>query len=57
MCIRCGEHEALPDRPYCIHCTFAMRAEVELGLRQLADYLSNWAEFDQWCKAHGSVAV
>jgi hypothetical protein len=57
MCIRCGEHEALPDRPYCIHCTFAIRAEVELGLRQLADYLHNWAEFDQWCCEHGRVAA
>ena len=57
MCIRCGEHEALPDRPYCIHCTFAIRAEVELGLRQLDDYLSNWAQFDQWCRRHGCVAV
>ncbi|HEY2327938.1 MAG TPA: hypothetical protein VGH52_10685 [Gaiellaceae bacterium] len=56
MCIRCGEHETLPDRPYCIHCTFAVRAEVEHGLRELADYLQNWAEFDHWCRLHGVAA-
>jgi hypothetical protein len=53
MCIRCGKNETLPDRPYCIHCTFAVRAEVEVGLRQLSDYLRMWAEFDQWCRSHG----
>src|SRR3982751_1849555 len=51
MCIRCGEHETPPDRPYCVHCTFAVRAEVEDGLRKLADYLSAWAAFDEWCSA------
>jgi len=55
MCIRCGDHETLPDRPYCIHCTFAVRAEVEEGLRQLADYLSAWARFDAWCRARGET--
>jgi hypothetical protein len=49
MCIRCGERETAPDRPYCVHCTFAVRAEVEDGLRKLADYLSAWAAFDAWC--------
>jgi hypothetical protein len=49
MCIRCGENETAPDRPYCVHCTFAVRAEVEDGLRKLADYLSAWAAFDEWC--------
>ena len=53
MCIRCGEHETLPDRPYCIHCTFAVRAEVEEGLRHLAEYLGAWAAFDVWCRARG----
>jgi hypothetical protein len=57
MCIRCGDHETLPDRPYCIHCTFAVRAEVEDGLRQLAEYLGAWARFDEWCKARGLAAV
>ena len=57
MCIRCGDHETLPDRPYCIHCTFAVRAEVEEGLRQLADYLGAWARFEEWCRARGENAV
>jgi hypothetical protein len=45
------------DRPYCVHCTFAVRAEVEDGLRRLADYLSSWAAFDQWCSRHRSAAT
>jgi hypothetical protein len=56
MCIRCGEHETPPDRPYCIHCTFAVRAEVEDGIRRLSEYLGAWAEFDRWCASHGRVA-
>jgi hypothetical protein len=52
MCIRCHENETPTDRPYCIHCTFAVRAEVEDGLRRLADYLTAWAAFDQWCASH-----
>ena len=57
MCIRCGEHEAPPDRPYCVHCAFAVRAEVEDGLRRLSDYLGAWAAFDEWCSSHGYAAA
>jgi len=57
MCIRCGEQEALPDRPYCIHCTFAVRAEVEQGIRQLTEYLDAWAAFDAWCRARGETVL
>ncbi|HEU5371960.1 MAG TPA: hypothetical protein VFU51_06185 [Gaiellaceae bacterium] len=56
MCIRCREHEVPPGRPYCIHCVFAVRAEVELGLRQLEDYLGAWAAFETWCSSHGRAA-
>jgi hypothetical protein len=48
MCIRCNRNETPPDRVYCVHCTFAVRAEVEDGLRRLADYLASWAAFDAW---------
>jgi len=48
-CIRCNELDTLPGRCYCVHCTFAVRAEVEDGLEQLADYLAAWAAFDAWC--------
>jgi hypothetical protein len=48
MCIRCNEHETPPDRLYCVHCTFAVRAEVEDGLRRLAEYLAAWAAFEAW---------
>jgi hypothetical protein len=57
MCIRCGEHETPPDRDYCVHCTFAVRAEVEDGLRRLTDYLGSWAAFQEWCAARGRSAL
>jgi hypothetical protein len=57
MCIRCGEHEVPPDRPYCVHCVFAVRAEVDEGLRQLEDYLRAWAAFERWCSSHGRAAA
>jgi hypothetical protein len=53
MCICCGTAETSPERPYCVHCTFAVRAEVEEGLRKLAGYLSAWAAFDAWATARG----
>ncbi len=58
MCIRCGDDAATPPgRPYCIKCTFAVRAEVEDGIRRLGDYLRAWAAFDEWCAARGRSAV
>ena len=45
------------DRPYCVHCTFVVRAEVEDGLRKLAAYLGAWAAFDAWCDARGTRAA
>jgi hypothetical protein len=57
MCIRCHEHETSSERPYCVHCTFAVRAEVEDGLRRLADYLSAWAAFDAWCDSRSRAAA
>jgi len=49
LCIRCGECETASDRPYCVHCMFAVRAEVEDGLVRMNEYLARWAEFDAWC--------
>ena len=58
MCIRCNDHETPTDRPYCVHCTFAVRAEVEVGLKRLADYLEAWAAFDAWYAGRlGSAAA
>jgi rhodanese-related sulfurtransferase len=57
MCIRCGENETPPDRPYCVHCMSAVRAEVEAGLRRLAEYLGAWAAFDAWCDARHAAAA
>jgi hypothetical protein len=39
-----------------VHCTFAVRAEVEDGLRKLSDYLGAWAAFDAWCAARPRYA-
>jgi hypothetical protein len=36
---------------------FAVRAEVEDGLRRLAEYLGAWAAFDAWCDARSSHAA
>jgi hypothetical protein len=57
MCIRCGEHQTPPERSYCVHCTFAVRAEVEDGLRKLSAYLGAWAAFDEWCAASARPAA
>ena len=40
-----------------MHCTFAVRAEVEDGLRRLSDYLGAWAAFQEWCAARGRSAL
>ncbi|HZT91446.1 MAG TPA: hypothetical protein VFA05_05340 [Gaiellaceae bacterium] len=56
MCIRCGDEETPADRAYCVHCTFAVRAEVEDGLRKLASYLAAWAAFDEWCASRTQTA-
>jgi hypothetical protein len=36
-----------------------VRAEVEDGLRKIADYLSAWAAFDAWCasRLHQAAAA
>jgi hypothetical protein len=56
LCIRCEECETASDRPYCVHCMFAVRAEVEDGLVRLSEYLSRWAEFDDWCSERAVAA-
>jgi hypothetical protein len=30
---------------------------VEDGLRKLADYLTAWAAFDEWCEVRGRATV
>jgi hypothetical protein len=57
LCIRCEECETAADRPYCVHCMFAVRAEVEDGLVQLGQYLTRWAEFDAWCTRRRPLAA
>ena len=57
LCIRCEECETASERPYCVHCMFAVRAEVEDGLIRLGDYLARWAEFDDWCSCRPALAA
>lgn len=57
LCIRCEECETASERPYCVHCMFAVRAEVEDGLVKLSDYLARWAEFDHWCRTRGRAVA
>jgi hypothetical protein len=40
-----------------VHCAFAVRAEVEDGLRRLGDYLGAWAAFEIWCASRDQVAT
>jgi hypothetical protein len=47
-CIRCSDRETPADRPYCVHCTFVVRAEIEDGLRRIGDYLAKYAAFADW---------
>ena len=44
---------AVDDLGYCGHCHWAVRAEVEEGFCQLREYLRSWAQFSEWCEAHG----
>jgi len=42
-CIRCGEAPGIDDDGYCAYCHWAVKAELEEGLRQLRNYLTAWA--------------
>ncbi len=57
LCIRCEECETASERPYCVHCMFAVRAEVEDGLVRLNEYLARWAAFDDWCATRPALAA
>ena len=43
-------------RGFCVACLHATHAEIDLGLRQLVQYLIRWAEFTAWCETRGLVA-
>ncbi len=42
-----------PDAPaldgFCPACLVPFRIEVASGLRQLSEYLTAWAAFEDWC--------
>jgi hypothetical protein len=56
-CINCGEAPAVDELGYCGQCHWAVRAEVEEGFYRLREYLRRWAQFSDWCEAHGRVAA
>ena len=43
-------------RGFCATCLHAAHAEIELGLFQLVEYLTRWAEFTEWCETRGLAA-
>ena len=55
-CILWREKEAMAARGFCVACLHATHAEIDLGLRQLVQYLTRWAEFTAWCETRGLVA-
>jgi hypothetical protein len=55
-CILCQEQEAMVPRGFCATCLHAAHAEIELGLFQLVQYLTRWAEFTDWCETRGLAA-
>jgi len=52
-CIRCWEAPRVDELGYCGHRHWAVRAEIERGLRALREYLRAWALFMEWCAQRG----
>lgn len=52
-CIRCNERQAPEPLGLCAPCVMHTRLEVASGLRRLGLYLTAWAAFDDWLRAHG----
>jgi hypothetical protein len=52
-CVRCNEREAPEPLGLCSPCVVHTRLEVSAGLRRLGNYLTAWADFDQWLHEHG----
>jgi hypothetical protein len=55
-CIRCQSTPAVDPLGYCGHCHSAVKAEVEIGLHRLREYLAKWARFDDWCSKREAAA-
>jgi hypothetical protein len=56
-CIRCNEAPAADELGYCVHCHWAVRAELEEGFYQLREYLRSWARFSDWCESRAQIPV
>jgi hypothetical protein len=55
-CIRCDSTPVVDTAGYCVHCYWAVKAEVQEGLSQLGEYLRKRALFDNWCATHEAGA-
>lgn len=51
LCCQCGA-PAVSGRCYCVQHSFAWRAYVEHGLRELNEHLRLHAAYDQWVAEH-----
>ena len=55
-CVRCTSRLALDGEDLCPLCSFAVRIEAARGVRRLADYLENWAAFEEWSRRRSAPA-
>jgi hypothetical protein len=55
-CIRCGDAPPVDEQGLCGHCHWAMRAEVEVGLYELREYLRKVARFEAWLREQDAAA-
>lgn len=54
MCVRCHDAETPDPLGLCSTCAVHLRIELAAGLRRFAEYLANWAAFDEWCRRRGA---
>ena len=56
-CVKCGDMLTPADsQGLCLHCHWVVRGMVEVGLREVTDYLAAWTKFEQWCAERGRAA-
>jgi hypothetical protein len=53
VCLRCAESPATTPDGMCGHCHWAIKAEVENGIVQIAEYVSKQDEFARWLRENG----
>jgi hypothetical protein len=48
--MRCGDAPPVDERGLCGHCHWAVRAEAEVGIYELREYLRKVARFEAWLR-------